>query len=386
MQNKDLRIALFSGNYNYVKDGANQALNTLMGYMIGQGAAVRIYSPTTDTPAFAPTGDLVSVPSFAVPGRPEYRIAYRLNDAVRRDLAEFSPNIVHVSSPDLGSQGGLKWGHQHGLPVVASVHTRFETYLRYYHLGFAEPIMLGMLRRFYNKSDGLLATTDGMADLLREQGMHNDISIWSRGINRSNFSPDTRSMEWRRSIGFADDVPVIAFLGRLVLEKAIDKFVDVIHELEKRGVKHNVLVIGQGPAHSWFAQKLPNAHFTGECRNQDLSRAVASADMLFNPSVTEAFGNVTLEAMACKLPVVAAMATGSSSIIKQGVTGFLVDPIDIEEYADKLQLYCEDPALRAQHGEAGYAESLHYDWDAINQVVADTYIRLIEARRARTAT
>ena len=77
MQPEELRIALFSGNYNYVRDGANQALNRLVGYLLRQGANVRIYSPTVDTPAFPPTGDLVSVPSIPIPGRAEYRLADR---------------------------------------------------------------------------------------------------------------------------------------------------------------------------------------------------------------------------------------------------------------------------------------------------------------------
>src|SRR3546814_4323831 len=66
-----LRIALFSGNYNYVRDGANQALNRLAEYLLRQGAALRVYAPTVAEPAFAPTGDLVSVPSIPFPIRPE---------------------------------------------------------------------------------------------------------------------------------------------------------------------------------------------------------------------------------------------------------------------------------------------------------------------------
>src|SRR3982750_27243 len=79
MKPEEIRVALFSGNYNYVRDGANQALNRLVGYLLRQGVKVRVYSPTTDTPAFEPTGDLVSVPSVPVPGRPEYRIGLGLS-------------------------------------------------------------------------------------------------------------------------------------------------------------------------------------------------------------------------------------------------------------------------------------------------------------------
>src|SRR3712207_2834322 len=97
----DLRVALFSGNYNYVRDGANQALNRLVGYLLRQGVKVRVYSPTVENPAFEPTGELVSIPSFPIPGRAEYRMPLAIPGRVRRDLAEFNPNVVHVSSPDV---------------------------------------------------------------------------------------------------------------------------------------------------------------------------------------------------------------------------------------------------------------------------------------------
>src|SRR3954466_8726628 len=93
MQASDLRIALFSGNYNYVRDGANQALNRLVAYLLREGEHVRIYSPTTATPAFAPTRDLLGIPSVGIPGRGEYRLGLSLTPAIRRYLAEFNPNV-----------------------------------------------------------------------------------------------------------------------------------------------------------------------------------------------------------------------------------------------------------------------------------------------------
>src|SRR5438046_6402808 len=93
VQASDLRIALFSGNYNYVRDGANQALNRLVGYLLRQGVKVRVYSPTVEHPAFEPTGDLVSVPSIPLPVRSEYRLPLALPASVKRDLLEFNPNL-----------------------------------------------------------------------------------------------------------------------------------------------------------------------------------------------------------------------------------------------------------------------------------------------------
>jgi phosphatidylinositol alpha 1,6-mannosyltransferase len=92
---------------------------------------------------------------------------------------------------------------------------------------------------------------------------------------------------------------------------------------------------------------------------------------------------VTLEAMACALPVVAAKATGSQSLVENKVSGRLIPPGAIHQFADALQAYSTDEALRIQHGNAGEQRSLDYSWDAINQTVADTYLRLIRQRAAK---
>ena len=379
-----LRIALLSGNYNYVRDGANQALNRLVGYLLGQGHAVRIYSPTTDTPAFAPVGDLVSIPSFAIPKRPEYRFPTGLPRAKLKDLADFAPDIIHISSPDMAARKAVGWARRNGVAVVASIHTRFVTFLSYYHLQLFEPALRALMRRLYRKCDALLAPAESTAAVLRAQRMNRTIFLWSRGVDREQFNPGRRDLAWRRSQGIADNDVVIAFLGRLVLEKGLDVFSDACDLLDERGVSHKVLAIGDGPARAWFAERLPKAIFTGQQVGPDLARALASADIFLNPSVTEAFGNVTLEAMACALPVVAAAATGASNIVRDGDSGSLVEPGEVEQYADALEAYIRDPDLRRAHGEHGLAHAETQDWSRINAAVEAAYYRVIE-RRARIA-
>src|SRR5689334_21460047 len=339
----DLRVALFSGNYNYVRDGANQALNRLVEYLLRQGVKVRVYSPTVAEPAFEPTGDLVSIPSVPIPGRAEYRLPMAVPARVRRDLEAFNPNIVHVSSPDIVGHRAVSWARRHKIAAVASVHTRFDTYLAYYHLQALEPLARNIMRRFYHRCEVVLAPAESTAAILRAQRMNRDIMIWSRGIDRAQFNPERRDMKWRRSFGIAEDEMVIAFLGRVVMEKGLDVFADAIHAFATFGLNHRVLVIGEGPARPWFEQQLPDATFIGQQTGNDLARALASTDVLLNPSVTEAFGNVTLEAMGCALPVVAAEATGATNLVRDGDTGMLVEASDIEGYADALEAYARDP-------------------------------------------
>ena len=380
----DLRIALFSGNYNYVRDGANQALNRLVGYLLRQGAQVRVYSPVVENPAFPATGELVGVPSLAMPfGRGEYRLPAALSPRVRRDLKAFAPNVIHVSSPDPVGHRAVSWARGQRLPILASVHTRFETYPRYYNMAFLEPVFEALLRRFYRRCDALVAPSESMAQVLREQRMNYDVSIWSRGVDREIFDVARRDLAWRRRLGIAEGDVAIGFLGRLVMEKGLDVFSDTIDELSRRGIAHKVLVIGEGPARSWFEARLPQAVFAGFQGGSDLGRAVAAMDVLFNPSVTETFGNVTLEAMACGVPVVAAEATGSESLVDDQVSGRLVRPGAIHHFAEALRCYIEEPEVRARHGAAGELRSREFSWDAINQAVADTYLRLIRQKSAK---
>ncbi len=380
MTAEKLRIALFSGNYNYVRDGANQALNRLVDYLLRQGAAVRIYSPTIEKPAFEPKGDLISIPSFAIPRREEYQFPIAITPTVKRDLHVFNPNIVHTSSPDLVGHRAVTWARNNNLPILSSVHTRFDTYARYYNMAFLEPIMVYLLRRYYQRCNALVAPSESMAQILRDQNMNDDISIWSRGVDRDIFDPTQRSNEWRRLLGIQDDDIVIGFLGRLVIEKGLDIFAQTIHLLQKLNPKNNfkILIIGQGPARDWFEKQVPNAIFAGFQDGQNLGRAVASMDILFNPSITETFGNVTLEAMASGVPVVAAKAAGSESLVIDGKTGILATPGSTEEFAQSLSQYINDNIKRKEHGAAGEIQSRKFGWDQINQAVTNTYLRIIK--------
>ena len=384
MNPEELRIALFSGNYNYVRDGANQALNRLVGYLLRQGVKVRIYSPTTDTPAFAPTGDLVSVPSIAIPGREEYRLGLMLGPRLRRDLAEFAPNIVHISSPDIVGHRAVTWARRHQIAAVASVHTRFDTYLAYYRLQWLEPLTRILMRRIYSRCEAIMAPAESTAAVLRAQRMNREIAIWARGIDREQFNPGRRDMDWRRGLGIADDEMVVAFLGRVVMEKGLDVFADAIREFAKTKARYRVVVIGEGPARPWFEQQLPDAIFVGQQEGTGLARALASTDVLLNPSITEAFGNVTLEAMACALPVIAAQATGATNLVQNGVTGTLVDPNDVEAFAAALAAYAGDPELRRSHGAKGLEFAETMDWDRINSEVVHVYQRAIAKRERLT--
>jgi phosphatidylinositol alpha 1,6-mannosyltransferase len=381
MDASHLRVALFSGNYNYVRDGANQSLNRLVDYLLRQGVKVRVYSPTTNTPAFPPQGDLVSIPSRPLPfGRGEYRLAWHLPSEIRKDIVAFAPNMFHISFPMLLGSSALRLAKRIGVPAVASMHTRFETYPRYYGLRWSEPLLEAIIRRFYRGCDAVVAPNQTSVDIMRAQGMGDSIGIWARGIDTSIFNPGQRSLEWRRSLGLKDDDVVVGYLGRLVLEKGLDVFAETIRLLGSRGVAHRVLIIGAGPAQDMLKEQLPDAVFAGFQSGQALGRATASLDVMLNPSTTEAFGNVMLEGLASGVPVVAARASGGETLITDGRSGRLITPGDVSAFADAVAAYCTDPDLRKDHGTAALLSSSAYDWDRVNQAMIDTYLRVIQDR------
>ncbi|MEG8020575.1 glycosyltransferase [Sphingomonas aerolata] len=195
------RIALFSGNYNYLRDGANQALNRLVGYLESGGVDVRVYSPTSPRPAFAPAGTLVSVPSVRIPGRGEYRLGLGLPAAVRRDVERFRPDIVHLSAPDWTGVAAQRLARTMGIPVVASLHTRFETYAQFYGAGLIRPMMERHLDRFYTGSDAILVPTPPIAAEFSAKGLGERTRLWGRGVDRDAFSPRHRDLAWRRRHG-----------------------------------------------------------------------------------------------------------------------------------------------------------------------------------------
>lgn len=360
-----LRIAIFSGNYNYVMDGPVRALNTLVAYLERTGHEVLVFAPTSRTPAFAHSGTLVSVPSIAFPGkRSEYRLGLGLHGKTKKTLDAFAPDIIHIAAPDYTGYGALNYARRKGVPAVASFHTRFDTYPRYYNMRWLEKHLTDYMRGFYGRCEHVYAPSHSMADELRAEGIGRDIRLWTRGVDGDLFNPARRDPDWRAANGFGADDVVAAFVGRLVLEKGIDIFVDAFRRARRNVPQLKALIVGEGPERQTFEGLLPEGVFLGYQQGADLARAYASADIFFNPSITETFGNVTLEAMASGLPSIGAAAAGSRSLIHDGVTGYLAAP-SAESFAERLAALAGDGERRRRFGEAARAESARFSWDAV---------------------
>jgi len=381
-QDGKLRVALFSGNYNYVMDGPVRALNKLVAHLLARGHEVLVFAPTTKTPAFEHNGELVSVPSLALPGsRSEYRLGFGLRGEVRKRLDAFAPNLIHIAAPDYTGFSALKYAEKNAITPVASFHTRFDTYPRYYGAKWLEKYLTNYMRNFFSRCEHVYAPSQSMADELSGDGFGRDIRLWTRGVDREIFNPERRDMAWRRDNGVKDDELLVAFVGRVVLEKGIDVFAEAVLRAAASNPKIKALVVGEGPERARFEKKLPNAVFAGYQQGGALGRCYASADLFFNPSITETFGNVTLEAMACGLPCLCASASGSRSLVEDGKTGLLSPPeAGAEGFAEKLMELAGAPQTRAAMGAAAHARSLDFDWAVILDDLIANYFEAIKSR------
>jgi glycosyltransferase involved in cell wall biosynthesis len=280
---------------------------------------------------------------------------------VKRQLLDFQPDIIHIGVPDLLGHAALALAKAHGIPAVASYHTRYETYLRHYwYLAPLEGFLTRRLRRFYGSCREVYVPSDSVRDALLADGLKDNFRSWPRGIDTTRFTPAKRSTAWRTQLGIGDAEVVILHVSRLVREKRLDMLAAAPNRIS---VPHRVVIVGDGPDRGLVEQHLPGAIFTGFLQGEALATAYASSDIFFFPSDSESFGNVTLEAMASGLPCVCADATGSRSLVIAGKTGFLAPADDPRDFAQAITTLAQDGALRRHMGEAARLRAQSFSWE-----------------------
>ncbi|WP_337660498.1 glycosyltransferase family 4 protein [Anderseniella sp. Alg231-50] len=361
-----LRVVLTTGNYNYIKDGVSLTLNRLVGWLERNGVEVLVIAPVAEEPAMEHEGRLLPVPSFAIPTRKEYRIGRRLTTQLKDEIVRFKPDLFHIAVPDITGHSALRLAEQMRVPVVSSFHTRFDGYLQYYRLGLLEPWFHKKLRAFYARCEHLYVPSASMMDELAGQGIADNMRLWTRGVDHHRFNPGKRSQDWRRAHGIADDELVIAYAGRLVAEKNMAVMARVFAGLKARGVAHRTILLGDGPEAGWMRKALPDTIFAGFLHGDELATGYASSDIFFFPSITETFGNVTLEAMASGLASVTADATGSRSLVRESETGFLVSVDREDQMIERLLQLLRDGRMRKEFGARAREIAMsEHEWDGI---------------------
>lgn len=376
------RLVLVTGNYINVADGAALTLHRIVEDLQARQVQVLVVAPGDHEPALRPPQQMISPPSvgLAIQG---YRLSFGMGRRLEAALDSFSPQLVHVATPDLAGRWAMSYARRRRLPLTSTFHTNFAAYLRYWGLlpALLSPVAWQLKRRLYSAFDRVYVPTPSIGEELIERGVLKEYAIFARGVDSRRFHPGQRSEQWRRRHHIALDRPVILFCARVVWEKGLRTLVEALRLVRRFGPEHEVLIVGDGAQLRWLKRALPFAHFTGFLDGEELAGAYASADLFLYPSTTDTFGNVTLEAMSSGLPVVGARAPGTRCIVGHEESGFLVTPEDEREFAQRALWLLRNGSARRRMGWAARCRAESYSWPQILRDFALDLDRLVEARR-----
>lgn len=362
-----LHIALVTETYPPEVNGVAMTLSRWVAGLHARGHSLEIWrpQPRPDHPPLL-NGTLTEhrVPGISIPLYPELRLGRPVAARLAARWRMRRPDLLYIATEGPLGWSALRAARRLRIPVVSGFHTRFDQYTGHYHLGLFMPLVRGYLRRFHRATALTLAPTPQLRRALEQDGFGR-IAVVPRGVDTGLFSPARRSAALRRHWGVGEGQLAVAYVGRLAAEKNLDEVIRSFRALRDIHPDARLILIGDGPLRAALEAAHPDAVFTGMQHGTALAEHYASADLFLFPSHTETFGNVTLEAMASGLPVVAFDEAAAAMHIRHRATGMLVPNAGPSNFADAACELARDAALRLRLGTAARAHVETLDWDHV---------------------
>ena len=299
-----LHIELVTETYPPEVNGVALTVQSLEHGLRNLGHRVAVVRTERPEESSRPDNDRVLIAGAPLPSYPGLRFGL---PAGRRLLARWKderPDAIYVATEGPLGWSALNAARKLSIPVATGFHTRFDTYAKDYGFGFLSPWVFNWLRRFHNRGDATLVPTLELKQQLHAQGFCK-VRHLGRAVDTTQFHPNWRDVSLRRSWGLADDDLAILSVGRLAPEKNHELTLRAFRALQSQHARARLVFVGDGPSRAALQAANPDAIFVGIQRGEALSRHFASCDLFLFPSLSETFGNVTLEAMASGLATVA---------------------------------------------------------------------------------
>jgi glycosyltransferase involved in cell wall biosynthesis len=375
-----MRIAYFAGTMKPGHDGVTRVLYRTSEYLSEREIEHVFFSPLTP-PENEQITPMFTVPSIEFPLYKEYRFPLPGQKQIEEHLAEFHPDILHINSPCSLGYAAIIYGKKNNIPVVATYHTHFASYARYYKVKALERFSWSYFRKIYNSCEKVYVPSLPLVDELHEHRIDN-LECIPHGTDTVTFHPMHKDESWKEKKGIGKNFSLL-FVGRLVWEKDLRTLAAAYKLIMARRSDATFVLAGDGPAREELQALMPEATFLGFQSGADLSRAYASSDLFVFPSTTETFGNVTLEAMASAIPPICADQGGASGIIRDGITGFLTKPRDAEDLAAKIEFLLDHPERRAEMAKQAFLFGQEQTWERSFQKMLLSYDSVIKAYAAK---
>lgn len=324
------------------------------------------------------------VRGLPIPGYSSLRFGLPAARTLRRLWQDDRPDVVQVVTEGPLGASAVGTARALGIPVVTEFHTNFHAYSHHYGFGALERLVSLHLRRLHNRGNLTLVPSHQLGiDLLR-RGYHN-VRVVARGVDTTLFHPGRRSAELRAKWGADAGDIVVACVGRLAPEKNLDLALKAFATIKRFAPRARMLFVGDGPSRKTLERAHPEHIYAGMRLGADLAEHYASADMFLFPSLTETYGNVTLEAMASGLPVVAFRMAAAAELIHHGHNGMLAEPgVNASFVRSALDLITR-PGIRSRVS-ANAAESVAtHDWARIHERMECVLREAIKQPKAQAA-
>lgn len=359
-----MRLAYVTETYPPEINGVALTADRVVRGLRARGHAIDLVRPRQSHEAKCETRSEWRAPGLPIPMYPALRIGLPLISRLSKRWNESRPELVHVATEGPLGWAAIRAARSNGIPVTSDFRTNFDQYSEHYGLGWLRGAVGGYLKQFHNATDCTFVPTPAVGQALAQQGFERT-QVVGRGVDADHFSPQHASQKLRASWGANAGTPVLLYVGRLASEKNVPLAFRAFEAVRARVPDARFVVVGDGPLRKKLARAHPEAIFVGSQRGAALAEYYASADIFLFPSLTETFGNVTLEALASGLLVVAYCAGAAAVHIDDYINGVLVEPGDQQGFIASAcalaQQFGNLGAMRSGARRAGLAAS----WDAV---------------------
>jgi glycosyltransferase involved in cell wall biosynthesis len=367
MANRKLRIAVVTETYPPEINGVAMTISRMV-EGLRQCHVVELIRPRQnkqDSAKHEPTLQEVLVRGFPIPRYPGLKLGLPAKRQLVELWSENRPDVVHlVTEGPLGSSA-LSAARKLGIPVSSDFHTNFHSYSRHYGFGWLYKAVAAHLRKLHNGTDATLVPTRELRDTLAQDGYRN-LQVVARGVDTALFHPRKRSKELRRQWGLvAESDLAVIYVGRISAEKNLPLVLRTFKAMQAINPNLKMVLVGDGPVRAELQRQNPGYIFAGMRTGEDLAAHYASGDIFLFPSMTETYGNVTVEAMASGLAVVAFRYAAAAEHIEHERNGLHAEYGNEEEFVIQACKLAIDVSRVKKMRLQAHQTMLKLDWQNI---------------------
>ena len=377
-----LRIAVVTETWPPEVNGVAMTLAKLVQGLSHRNHDVQLIRPRqtkTDSPMSDSSLEEVLMRGMPIPRYPELKLGLPSKKTLVKTWTLRRPDVVHIAT-----EGPLGWSALQAakvlkLPVTSDFRTNFQSYSKHYGVGWLRKPIVAYLRKFHNATACTMVPTRELMRTLSQNGFAN-LKVVSRGVDTKLFNISKRDTSLRSSWGATDDTKVLISVGRMAPEKNLDQVLKTYEALKSTGQAFKLVMVGDGPLKDQFQKRYPEIIFPGMLTQSNLAAYYASSDLFIFPSQTETFGNVTLEALASGIPVLAFDCAAARDWVQTGVNGWLVAENNPEGFAAQAVTIFNSKDLLDQITQSTRQQVVHLDWDQIAEQVESVFWDAIRIR------